>query len=37
MDLVPFDSEMTIFEDETGSQTVAPIRLDGEDYALADK
>ena len=32
VDLVPFDSEMTIFEDETGSQTVAPIRLDGEDW-----
>ncbi|MED5455181.1 MAG: PD-(D/E)XK nuclease family protein, partial [Candidatus Thermoplasmatota archaeon] len=32
VDLVPFDSEMTIFEDENGSQTVAPIRLDGEDW-----
>jgi len=32
VDLVPFDSEMTIFEDQNGSQTVAPIRLDGEDW-----
>ena len=32
VDLLPFDSEMTIFEDDNGSKSVAPIRLDGEDW-----
>ena len=32
VDLLPFDSEMTIFENENGSNSVAPIRLHGEDW-----